>query len=69
MGRGGNSRKNNWPLILQAVGLAFTILTVIVGGLVTWAYLNGGTQHAIEDHGRRIEALERGAHDRPSGPR
>lgn len=60
MVRGGQrSKKTNWPLIIQAATAGFMILSAIVAGLYTWAYLGGQTASTITTLERRVDALER----------
>lgn len=60
MVRGGQRpKKTNWPLIIQAATAGFMILSAIVAGLYTWAYLGGQTATKIEALEHRVSALER----------
>lgn len=57
MAGGGTKKRIEWG----AVGIAFQLLVLVVGGLMAYAYMNGGTSRALADHERRIDALERKA--------
>lgn len=59
VGGGPKTKGINWSLLIQAVGTGFTLLAVVVGGLMAYAYMNGGTRATLDNHERRIDALER----------
>lgn len=59
MAGGGSQKKTiNWSLLLQALGTGFTLLAVVVGSLMAYAYMNGGTAARLDNHERRLDALE-----------
>lgn len=49
-------RKFDWA----GISFGFTLLVVIVGALMTYAYLNGSTASKITELERRVTALEDG---------
>lgn len=51
---GGQKKKIEWG----AVGIAFQLFVLLVGGLMAYAYMNGGVHRTLEDHERRIDRLE-----------
>lgn len=60
------SRKNNWPIILTGLGVAWTIFFTIAGIVWASAYVDGVTASAIRDLDRRVTSLEQ-ERRRPDG--
>lgn len=55
MAGGGPKKTIEWG----AVGIAFQLFVLLVGGLMAYAYMNGGITTRVQSNERRIEALER----------